>query len=332
MKSKDIKVMLALVLTVCIILLALLLIIMNINKPGEGSREGIENFVPNEMSEEEYEQMYEEDGDYFVKRNKEAHITKQEYNGAKVCVQQYVDLLTKTNASNYDENGNRSKEKIYQVLDKQYIENNNITEENVLEKVKEVEKSVLLTIIEMNNLKQNQEENSQQVESLAVHALLQSIQDYSIVQDIYLIVQIDKTNLTFSIQPLENIKDIEEININNNITSIEANDNNQFKYAVTTDEDIVAEYINTYKRLILVHPEYIYQRLDEQYRKENFSNLQEFKKYVEENKEIINQIRVEDYQVDNTNPEYTQYTCFDQFGNYYIFNEVSAMNYNIILS
>ena len=98
-----------------------------------------------------------------------------------------------------------------------------------------------------------------------------------------------------------------------------------------TVEDIPAEYMNLYKRLALGSPERMYELLDEQYKVAKFGNLEEFKKYVEENKSKIKNIKLQKYQV-TTYDDYLRYICMDKNKNYYVFKQNEILqDYSVML-
>ena len=70
--------------------------------------------------------------------------------------------------------------------------------------------------------------------------------------------------------------------------------------------------------------------MSKEYREKRFVNLENFKKYVENNKEEIKNIDITQYLV-NGLEDYTEYVGKDQYGNLYIFKEKAVMDYTIEL-
>ena len=160
-----------------------------------------------------------------------------------------------------------------------------------------------------------------------VYGLVENMADFSVLNNIYAIVNIDDTKLTYSIEPLESINNINVTKLEENI---EVNDKNTYKYQTIMDEDFSKEYMLSYKRLALGAPEMMYEKLNEEYRNKRFGSLEAFKQYVNENHDKIYSTALSTYLVEEKEG-YKQYVLTDQKGNYYIFRETSPMEYTLIL-
>ena len=271
--------------------------------------------------------------DYYGK-GKNNGISRESYFDINSCMRQYLNALNINNSSyyGYDSNDNYTlivtedeiKQKIYDLLSKKYIEENNITISNLYDYVKTVDKSSLFVPLEVSMVQ------DQQIKSFLVHGLVESLTDFQLLDEIFVIVNIDANNELFSIEPIYgDYNSISEINITSFENSIEEN-NNSFSKTSTTYEDIARDYIDLYKRLALGSPEIMYDLLDKEYREAKFGSVDEFKKYIEDNRTEIIGIRLEKYRTNQTD-EYTQYICIDQNGNYYIFRETAILDYTVIL-
>ena len=95
-------------------------------------------------------------------------------------------------------------------------------------------------------------------------------------------------------------------------------------------DEVSNYYINRYKRLAIAYPELEYNHLDEQYREARFGSLDNFKKYVQKNKEDISKIRASSYMT-NYKDGYTEYVVKDQYDNVYIFEEKAVLDYTVKL-
>lgn len=263
------------------------------------------------------------------------NIDSSSYLDVMNCAKQYFDALNIKNDAyyTYDENGNYVltveeivlKQNIYNKLSKNYITKNEITVQNIYEKVETLETNTLLVPLEISMF---QNDN---IKSFIIHILLETQGDYKIIKDVFAIVNIDISNNSYSIEPLnENYTSIEEVKINQLETKIEANENNKFDPSYATNEEISKDYINLYKRLALGSPEKMYNLLDEEYKNAKFGSLENFKQYIQNNENQIIGIRIEKYQVTRKD-NYTQYVCIDQNGKYYIFREKNVMDYTVIL-
>lgn len=149
-----------------------------------------------------------------------------------------------------------------------------------------------------------------------------------------LLVKMDTENITFSVFPEEYIEKYnyskESADISISSDSIEDNDDNIAKYVNIKDSELVTYYLADYKDKILIDEKYAYDILDETYREKRFQTLENYKKYVIQNKNKIENAKVEKYKVNNYD-DYTEYVCIDNYGNYYIFKETAIMDYTLIL-
>ena len=151
-------------------------------------------------------------------------------------------------------------------------------------------------------------------------------------KDAYYIFRIDFENNTFNIDELDTskYKNINEINLETDIQSIENTGNNTMKYTTIKDEEISRIYYEQFLKLEIDKPEEAYNLLDENYRKERFSSLEEYKEYINSNKDKIETGAISKYSRD-IQDDYTEYLIVDNYNNYYTIKETSIMNYKIML-
>lgn len=252
------------------------------------------------------------------------------------CINQYFDVinLNSTMYYGYNENNEYSriisddeiKENINSLLSSKFINERGITLDNIFENINTVEEEVIFMSLKMNSLAKAN------IETYSVYGIAYTF-DNTYIGDYYFIVNLDRNNFTFSIEPLENgqYNDINEIQLENDDNfTIEANYYNQFTEEQVNYEYLAKQYVNSYKTLSLVKPEFMYELIDEEYRNAKFGNLEQFEKYIEDNRENIQKINLQKFRVDNSE-DYIQYICIDQNGRYYIFDETAIMDYKVIL-
>lgn len=251
------------------------------------------------------------------------------------CINQYLDVLNKNNSIyyGYDENNKYTKiisdeeiaNNICSMLSKDYITKNNIVQSNVWTYVDQVTEKIIFLPIKMNILER------ENVQIYSVYGIEYTL-DNKYIKDAYFIVTLDRNNSTFSIEPLENnYNSIDEIELqNNNDVVIESTSYNTFTEARINYEDVAQNYIFSYKTLALVKPNIVYNMLDEEYRNKKFGSLENFQTYVDSNKQSIQQINLQQYQVNNYD-DYLQYVMIDKNGRYYIFNEIAIMDFKLYL-
>lgn len=320
MTEKQRKLLISLIILVIIIILIIAVILAKLIKKeevGESINEVGEDFTETYGKENENE------------------IDRQSYFDVNDCVKQYLSMINIKNDAyyGYDENGqyvliideNVIKQNIYNILSQKYIEEKNITINNLYQNVKTVEYSQLFVPLEISLVQDDK------VKSFAVHGITENQDDFKKNEDVFFIVNIDVNTSSFSIEPIyEEYKNVKEIKIDKFETEIKQNNENKIAQTVSNYEQAVKEYINLYKRLALGAPEQMYNLLDKEYRETKFGNIEKFKNYINENRQKITGIKAEKYQVTNEN-EYTQFVCVDQDENYYIFREYAILNYSVIL-
>lgn len=149
---------------------------------------------------------------------------------------------------------------------------------------------------------------------------------------VYYIFRTDSDNNAYEIETLEDGKydDINKIDLETDITEIKSNGNNTIQYNPIKDEQMSRKYLEQFSKLELEKPEEAYKLLDEEYKKERFSNYDEYKEYVTLNKEKIQLAVLLKYST-NYYDDYTEYVLVDNYDNHYTLKESSIMNYSIVL-
>ena len=245
---------------------------------------------------------------------------KIEYYTVRNCINNYFNILNSNNSIYYvgDEiDEDAQKEYIYNLLGIDYIKSNNITVNNVLNKVETTKEQKVFIPLQMKVLKK------EKVDKYIVYGVLQDVIELNDAEEIYIIVNLDYNNKTFSIEPIDKeYESIEQINIENDDILIDKNENNIYQNQKITNEYLTNEYFVLYKKLAITEPELVYNIFSEEYRNERFGNIDNFKKYVNENKNEILKINMQQYLVNNYE-SYTEYVAKDQYGNLYIFKESS---------
>ena len=306
------------ILVILLIIVVIIVMIVMLSK----KKSGIENNEESPIVEVESVEDTEETED---------KIQRLEYNIINSTINIYIQSLNQKNSAYYttDESGSlvsilteeQKKEKIIDLLSENYIKSNEITVNNLSEKIQLNDEQLVFVPIAMKKI------NAEDVMTYVVQGITEDL-SYQMKQEICLIVNIDYTNMTFSIEPTN--KEYNDVSIVQKLTKIEKNENNQYNNVTTTAEDIVREDINWYKRLALAKPELAYSFLDEEYRNTRFGSLENYEKYIEKNKQTIVSLPGAKYLVNNYDG-YTQYVCQDKYENSYIFNEKAPMDFTLQL-
>lgn len=228
------------------------------------------------------------------------------------CIQTYIDAINNNDA-----------QAILNKLSTTYKEDNSIHESNI---------SNLINLYNGNTFTAKEMEilRGDRIFQYRVYGYLTNDQGR---QYMYLKVKTDKNNRTFEIEPYigEEYTSLEDIPLEEaNIDEIAKNDNNTFSYRDISKEEISRIYQRYYTNLEIERPEEAYEMLDVSYRQERFPIIDDFKMYVEENREAIEQASLSGYSVNNED-NITKYVIRDSYNNQYIIEEESIMNFTIQL-
>lgn len=240
------------------------------------------------------------------------NLSKRAYKDICVCLNDYICSIKET--SDYF-----SAEKIYNILSENYIKENNITKSNVTTKVRTLSENIVFTPIKITVL-----QDKKNISSFLVYGVLGKLIDYSKYMDLFMVVNINSKENTYSIEPIYDYANFDEIKVKNLDKEVINHKDNVFTNYEITDETIATDCLNAYKKIVLTYPEVIYNRLSKNQKK--FKSLEDFKKYVNNNRSIIITLKLEKYKYyENTN----QYECEDQHGNKYIFTLNDPLNFEI---
>ncbi len=257
-----------------------------------------------------------------------------EYLEIKKCIGSYLNELNIDSSAyyGYDESGNYvnlasdndNNSSIINLLSDEYVKKNSIELSNVRNYTYKIESDCFFIPVEIVN-----KGNTDNVKSFGVYGLVEN-QEFVPMFESYLIINIDKNNRTYSIEQLNSKDEVYNVKVNVPSEIIEK-DNNVFSEVGVTQEDLIHEYINDLKRLAFGYPEKLYNSfLDKEYKNRKFGNLDEFKKYISENRDEIEGINPEKYQISEYEG-YIQYYIIDQNNKEYVFNVKTPMDYKIML-
>lgn len=149
-------------------------------------------------------------------------------------------------------------------------------------------------------------------------------------KDLNLLIKTDSRNNTFSIFLEDYIqKHASSLQISNE--SILKNENNTFSYTNINNDEVALEYLNRYKYDAKYNIEKAYNQLDDEYKKMRFNNINDYTKYIKDNKEILETSYYLTSGVTTRKENITEYYCIDQYGMTYVFKEADFNDYTIML-
>lgn len=252
------------------------------------------------------------------------------------CINRYYLFLTKSSSNNITANSssiesqeNIEKQAIYEMLDKTYIDSENLTVDNIFDNIQQIDESKII----IDKMYVSQIDRNMSVYLVAGKEITIATSEE---KDSKMIVKMDMANKTFSLIVGETAERIfneskkgEKLNITTE-TTIEKTDYNGYVYNNISDDEYVTDMFDQFKTYLISYREEAYERLNEEYKSKKFENFEEFNQYVKDNiKDIV--IAKADKSKTSEYDGHTQYVIMDQYGNYYIFNETAAMGYTVIL-
>lgn len=220
----------------------------------------------------------------------------------------------------------QNKEGILDLLDKSYIEDKKINEENIGKHIKslgEFQKIYTYEIYEKNDGINGKRFFVKGKQAIGYN------KDENI--DVWYVLKVNNDNSSFSIIP-----HYEEAEVNSledrykNDGEISPNEENFFVIKNVTNDYMAKEYFYNFQYSILYDYKNFYDRIDEEYKNKRFANKEEYVKYIRDNRTAIDNMTLQEYRV-REDLDYTEYICLDNRSNYYTIKVKDVMDYTIIL-
>lgn len=307
-KVKKAIMLLLIVVVLCIIIIY----IYNKNKKDEiedysKDSEGIDIQIEEKANQLEYE------------KNKNIYYTTIK------IIENYIDNVL---------NGNT--EELLNILDYEYIKENNINEENILDILK------IETLEEYNYINYianaNYSISNNTVTTHFIYGYYYPDSNITNKIELNLMLELDSINQTFNIYPYSYMvkNNYEKLELGDSIQntkkSIENRGSNSFDYINITEEEMIEKYIKDYANKVLFDTDSAYATLDEAYLEKKFGSREEFNKYINNKKVEIYIANITQYEARASKDGNNIYACKDQNNNYYYFTETNGvMNYKIKL-
>lgn len=259
-------------------------------------------------------------------------ITTTNYYIIQKCISQYLGIINKNNPAYYRVNDNGENVKfvnedyirgrIYDLLSENYINKNNITKNNVYSYVENITENVNFCMLDAKVIKNDN------INQYIIYGFIESAENEFITNKYY-IINLDENNNIFSVEPIskkyDNLNDISVDNV-----KIEKNENNKIPTVKINSETQCKNYLTEFKRMMLSNQEVAYEYLDKDYREKRFGNLNQFKNYINKNKDELKSLSVSEYLV-NVYDDYTEFVCKDKSGIIYIFDAETPLKYTVKL-
>ncbi len=220
-------------------------------------------------------------------------------------------------------------ESVYNMLDQEYITFNNITKDNLENKIDKIEK------IDVNVEDIYVSEKTNNVNLYIAQGTIREIKTAKLY-NFKIMLKVDALNKTFTLYLQDYIDDkYPNFKIGDTLNEtvpekIETNTSNTYEFKIISDETYIVDLFEKYREEVIYNQKEAFENLDEEYRTKRFGTLENFQTFAKNNikKHVI--MSAKKYQKTVTD-NYTQYVCMDQNDNYYIFRENSVMDYTLIL-
>lgn len=320
---KKIKI---LIIIFIIIIIALVGAIYMLNR--NTKEEIVSNTVNNELSQQELEDELQQG--VVGKADENPILSASDYMTLKRCVTSFFNTINQKNPAYYGKDGERTStsedvaEMELSLLSESYIKKNNITTKNIHQYIYNIATGIFFIPTQVKKFY-----GEERVNSFVIKGLVEDM-NYKPMMEVLLILNIDTSQATYSIEVLDNNQSTNAI-IPTKLEKIDKNDMNEFEYLQLTEENIINELTDVFKKTVLGYPEVFYnQFLAEDYKQAKFTSVNDFKEYVASNKDLIGQINIKEYSKED-NGNTTQYILVDQYQNRYVVNYQSLVSYKMYL-
>ena len=232
---------------------------------------------------------------------------------------------TKGNTKVTDEERNATYNEMYNILDYEYINSNNISDDEI--------KQIIVKYKDTDDFEINKMYFQDIEENTAIFwADISLLKEHKKVSNKIIVGKLDTKKGLFAIIPVEiSSKEIFNNNIKVSTNEIEKNEYNQCEYNIISDQQVVNDILSKFKNTILYDREDAYNNLlDEECKKNKFKDYSTFSKYIDNNLRKISNLNFVEYSINKYN-DYKEYICKDKDGNVYTFHEKAVMDFTVIL-
>lgn len=329
MKNKKILIITIAVLTTIFLIIIFCLAIFKHNSDNGLKGENISSIENNDNTQNTLDvnnvnilnedNISEEEGAKKIEYEKIESVTNQTYfYTVENCIKKYLEYTTDLRS----DDSKKNKEKVYNLLSQKYVSENNINYSNLKQYVEYEDNIEFAGCTRMVNY--NIEKNN--IIRFGAEALF--FKDNNPYYMNY-IIYLDYSNLTYSIEPIKNdIAKLSKEDFSEKEENISNNTDNEFEYEVISEEELVDKYFEFFGYIVDKNPNFAYEYLEDQYRKQNFENISDWLKYVNSNKDVIENIKIKSIKIYESNGK-VEYVCEDTYSNMYTVTENGIMQIKI---
>ena len=221
------------------------------------------------------------------------------------------------------ENEEQLKNYILTLLDEKYVEDNHINMDNLYDYITTLNYGYNVIPVEIKV------RYGEVITDYIIGIYFENLQTNELTKQYY-IVRIDGTESTFSIEPVQGaVNNIDDIYANKTNYQIEDKVYNKYNLITVAIEDVAKMYMNNFVRLMTNYPDIVYENyINEEYKEKRFGTVDNFKKFVNNNKEELSRIIPTRYLLDFTDTGKI-YVIMDQYNNTYEFYETETFLYTV---
>lgn len=315
---------------ICVVILLIIIIILIVgiivvNKNKENINLETEDFIDEVQVEVKTLQRIGLSSEYYTLLG-----CVQEYyrNISIIRKEDYSDIIEEYGKNYVDKMKTQAQQRIEQILDRNYTKKYGTDIINKYSFASDVK--VILDDVGFYNINQNE----------VVYLVRGYLIDYGTydIQDISLLVIMNYDCYCYSIFEQDYINDTSwknmkvdsTVDMRNFSYSVDAQEYNKFQDKDADDEELVKDYFYIYKINALHNINKAFDLLNENYRKYRFRSIEEYSNYIDRYRNSLGNSELLKYTVSIENGV-KQYVCIDSNEKYYIFNEESIMNFNVLL-
>ena len=262
---------------------------------------------------------------YVFSGKKGNDVDSTEYNEIELVNNPSVFFSVALNINKFceylNENNNIS---AYNVLDVDFTTTNSINIDNILEKYGSEYENVTFSGKEIYVV------SNKELYKYYVKGYLKKEQmdEYPKIQsEVYYILNYNIDKSVFSIEIIDKEIYLKSIKSKNFVfKEIDKNSNNVFENTTIIQSSLVSMYFYDFVRNLFSNPEYAYNSLSTDTKKNNFESYESFINEINNNNEYYSNIILSEYNVSNNNYYYK-----DNYGNIYTFIVSGVMNYSVTI-
>lgn len=220
----------------------------------------------------------------------------------------------------YDFLGSNSSESVLDILDKDYITNNKLNINNVVDYFGFKDENVRYYPVDMYVIGKNN------YLLFYVNGYIKN-DDYSgdnkIIDEVSFIVNYDIDKYAFTLELIDKKKYDKFIkNGGHKFKEISSNNNNFFDYESINDENLAVIYFNDFYNNVVFNTKYAYDLITRETKNEYFSSYNAFSEKIKNG--LFDNLSLKEYGVEDD-----VYKCRDNKGNIYLFAAPGVMNYHV---